>query len=70
MMYCMTLKLKKTAKLPIEDFMSRSDSGGSFKQILTINQVFDILLNFYQTKDWAIALSQNIPPKTGFVVKK
>ena len=60
----------RTAKLPIEDFMSRSDSGGSFKQILTINQVFDILLNFYQTKDWAIALSQNIPPKTGFVVKK
>ena len=59
----------RTAKLPIEDFMSRSDSGGSFKQILTINQVFDVLLSFHQTKDWATALSQNIPPKTGFVIK-
>ena len=58
-----------TAKLPIEDFMSRSESGGTFKQILTINQVFDTLLNFHQTKDWATALSENIPPKTGFVIK-
>ena len=59
-----------TAKLPIDDFMSRSESGGTFKQILTINQVFDILLNFHQTKDWATALSENIPPKTGFVIKE
>ena len=58
----------KTARLPITDYMKRSESG-SFKQILTINQVFDVLLDFHSTGDWSSALGKNIPSKTGFTLK-
>jgi len=57
-----------TARLPIPEYMTRSETG-SYKQILTINQVFDILLKFHETLDWKTALSLNIPLKTGFVLK-
>jgi len=57
-----------TARLPIPEYMTRSGSG-SFKQILTINQVFDILLSYQESLDWKTALSLNVPPKTGFVLK-
>lgn len=58
----------KTARLPITDYMKRAEIG-SFKQILTINQVFDILLDFHASGDWSSALEKNIPPKTGFIMK-
>ena len=58
----------KTARLPITNYMKRAETG-SFKQILTINQVFDILLDFHSSGDWSSALEKNIPPKTGFIVK-
>ena len=48
--------------------MTRSKTG-SFKQILTINQVFDILLKYQETLDWKTALALNVPPQTGFVLK-
>ena len=67
-LYCEAASLK-TARLPIPELMSRSEGGGSFKQILTINQVFDILLHFHQERDWKSALSKHVPAKTGFVVK-
>lgn len=57
-----------TGRLPIPEYMSRSETG-SFKQILTINQVFDIMLKYQETLDWKTALSQNVPLKTGFVLK-
>ncbi len=59
----------RTARLPIQRFMRRrsaESSGG--KQILTINQVFEILLTYYETKDWRAALSRGVPARTGFVV--
>lgn len=67
-LYCEAASLK-TARLPIPELMSRSEKGGSFKQILTINQVFDILLHFHQERDWKSALNKHVPAKTGFVVK-
>ena len=67
-LYCEAASLK-TARLPIPELMSRSEKGGSFKQILTINQVFDILLHFHQGRDWKSALNKHVPAKTGFVVK-
>jgi len=66
-LYCEAARLR-TARLPIPELMSRSEGGGSFKQILTINQVFDILLDFHQKRDWRSALSKHVPAKTGFVV--
>ena len=62
------LKLQ-TGRLPIDEFMARAETG-SYKQILTINQVFDILLMYWETKDWRVALKHNVPPKTGFLLKE
>jgi hypothetical protein len=63
----------RTARLPISRYMRRRtgcDSGGgaTFKQILTINQIFEILLTLYETEDWKVALAKGVPPRTGFVV--
>ena len=57
-----------TARLPIPEHMERAETG-TFKQILTINQVFDVLLDFHENGDWRTALEKNIPPKTGFILK-
>ena len=42
----------------------------AFNQVLTVNQVFDTLLKFHETADWAVALAANVPLKTGFVLKE
>ena len=54
----------KTAKLPIDNYCSRID--GSFKQILTINQVFEILLNKIEGFSWPQVFSQSLPSRIGF----
>jgi len=56
----------RTFRLPIPEYMNKSEKG-SFKQILTINQVFDILLSFYTSSCWRYALTSHVPLKTGFV---
>jgi len=56
-------------KLPIPLYMEKAD-GGTFKQILTVNQVFDILLKFQETKSWPEALVAGVPKRTGFVLKQ
>jgi len=58
----------QTGRLPIEEYMTRGETG-TYKQILTINQVFDILLQYHESGSWVSALHRNIPPKTGFVLK-
>ena len=40
------------------------------EQVLTINQVFDILVEVNSGGGWANALKNNVPPKTGFVIKE
>ena len=59
----------KTAKLPIQEHCERAGSG-TFKQIFTINQVFEILMKKANGSDWPQALSNCIPIKTGFVAKE
>ena len=59
-----------TARLPIQEHCLKNVRGNySFKQILTINQVFDILLAYHHSKDWSSALGNAIPQKVGFVGK-
>jgi len=58
----------RSCKLPIDLYMDKGATG-SFKQILTVNQIFEILLKFYETKDWRVALAAGVPNKTGFVLK-
>ena len=59
-----------TARLPIEEYCSKNSKGNhTFKQILTINQVFDILLSVYSSKNWSDAFGSVIPHRIGFVSK-
>ena len=55
----------------LEEYMTRAwGETATYKHILTINQVFDILLQYHESGSWVSALHRNIPPKTGFVLKK
>ncbi|KAI9087039.1 hypothetical protein K1719_031000 [Acacia pycnantha] len=48
----------QTAKLPIGNFLKMSSS-----QVLTVNQVLEILLKFLETKDWKASFFQVIPQR-------
>lgn len=69
---CKNLKVN-TYSLPIEKYMMRKPSNGSdskiysFNKILAINQVFDILANFFINKDWPKALECGVPKRKGFI---
>lgn len=45
----------QTAKLPIDKYMIRVPHG-KYSKVLTVNQVFDIILTFCQCRDWKKAL--------------
>ena len=55
-----------TARIPIDKYFTRSETG-TFKQVLTINQVVDIILEWHRSKDWVKAISAGLPQRTGFV---
>ncbi|XP_078606008.1 tRNA methyltransferase 10 homolog B-like [Branchiostoma floridae x Branchiostoma japonicum] len=57
-----------TAKLPIDLFMQRQP-GSKGNKILTVNQVFEILLKFYMTRDWRAALPVGLPERKSFILK-
>ncbi|EDO46382.1 predicted protein [Nematostella vectensis] len=60
----------KTARLPLDEYMDMVHSGNhNYSRVLSINQVFDILLKFYETKDWRQALLSGVPARKGFTVK-
>ena len=56
----------KTAKLPIDKYCQRSTQGGSFKQILTINTVFEILLSKFNGLSWTECFDKSLPSRIGF----
>eukprot|EP00471_Norrisiella_sphaerica_P007678 CAMPEP_0184493420 /NCGR_PEP_ID=MMETSP0113_2-20130426/25964_1 /TAXON_ID=91329 /ORGANISM="Norrisiella sphaerica, Strain BC52" /LENGTH=190 /DNA_ID=CAMNT_0026878671 /DNA_START=102 /DNA_END=674 /DNA_ORIENTATION=- len=55
----------KTAQLPIGKFMA-----GATRKVITVNQVFDILLKFQELKDWGKAFSEVMPARKGYRLKK
>jgi len=61
-----------TARLPIDKYMERKRELGnhSYSNVLSVNQVFDILLKFHETQDWRCALQTCIPPRKGLVLKQ
>ncbi len=54
-----------TAKLPITEHCARAESG-SFKQILTLNQVFDILTGVHSGQSWKEVFDEVLPKRIGF----
>lgn len=55
-------------RLPIAEYMSRIDQFGATK-ILTLNQVYDILISVTASGDWEKALGGSVPKRKGFRVK-
>lgn len=53
----------RTARLPIGEFMKLKD-----RKVLTVNQVYEILLSFTVEKDWAKAFDSIIPKRKGGVL--
>uniref|UniRef100_H2Y7H3 tRNA (guanine(9)-N(1))-methyltransferase n=1 Tax=Ciona savignyi TaxID=51511 RepID=H2Y7H3_CIOSA len=58
-----------TRRLPIQEFMRKSGRHKNYSTVFAINQVFDILLNYFATRDWTDALSAAVPPRKGYVFK-
>ena len=59
----------QTAALPILEYMEkdRSNTRHTYKRILSINQVFEILLCFYETNCWKTALGKGMPKRNGYL---
>ena len=59
----------QTAALPILDYMEKdkSNTRHTYKRILSINQVFEILLCFHETNCWKTALQKGIPKRHGYL---
>lgn len=70
---CQNLKIK-TYSLPIEKYMNRKVSNDleaknyNYNKILAINQVFDILANYFVNNDWPKALECGVPKRKGFII--
>ncbi|XP_067303228.1 tRNA methyltransferase 10 homolog B [Pseudorasbora parva] len=59
----------RMARLPIDEYMVKRPNPKNFhSKILAINQVFEILLTFRDTKDWTKALVAGIPPGKGYML--
>uniref|UniRef100_UPI00358FEF17 tRNA methyltransferase 10 homolog B isoform X2 n=1 Tax=Myxine glutinosa TaxID=7769 RepID=UPI00358FEF17 len=59
-----------TARLPILEYMVKNPqaTNNHHSTILSINQVFDILLTYRSTADWRLALQSGVPPRKGYVL--
>ncbi|XP_036891664.1 tRNA methyltransferase 10 homolog B isoform X2 [Sturnira hondurensis] len=60
----------KTARLPIQEYMVRRQNGKNYhSEILTINQVFDILSTYFETQNWPEALKKGVSSRKGYVLQ-
>lgn len=59
----------RSVRLPIEKFCEKSSQSGTFCQVLSINQVFEILLHVGATGDWSEAFAKHLPKRLGFCLK-
>jgi len=57
----------ETARLPILEHATTS-SKSFVKTVLTVNQVFDILMKFRECHDWREALKKGLPNRFGFEI--
>lgn len=58
-----------TARLPIREFMVRAPNSRNYhSETLAINQVFDILSTYYETRSWPAALRAGVSSGKGYVL--
>ena len=55
-------------RLPIREHLERDQSKKGACTILAANQVFEILLKEFETKNWKEALRVGVPPRKGFKI--
>ncbi|KAL9821639.1 tRNA methyltransferase 10 homolog B isoform 2-T2 [Geothlypis trichas] len=58
-----------TARLPIREYMVRAPNSRNYhSETLAINQVFDVLSTFYETRSWPAALRAGVSSGKGYVL--
>ncbi|KFV70782.1 tRNA methyltransferase 10 B [Dryobates pubescens] len=59
----------QTARLPIREYMVKSSSTRNYhSETLAINQVFDVLSTYYETRSWPAALKAGVAAGKGYVL--
>ncbi|KAM5194139.1 tRNA methyltransferase 10 homolog B isoform 3-T5 [Mantella aurantiaca] len=59
----------QTARLPIQEYMVKKENEKNFHtEILAINQVFDVLCTYHETRSWPKALKAGVSLGKGFVL--
>ncbi|KAM6170416.1 tRNA methyltransferase 10 homolog B isoform 2-T2 [Rhynchocyon petersi] len=60
----------QTARLPIQEYMVRSPNGKNYhSEILAINQVFEVLSTYFETRNWPEALKKGVSSGKGYVLQ-
>ncbi|NXK85711.1 TM10B methyltransferase, partial [Formicarius rufipectus] len=59
----------QTARLPIREYMVKAPNSRNYhSETLAINQVFDILCTYYETRSWPAALRAGVSSGKGYVL--
>ncbi|XP_056369264.1 tRNA methyltransferase 10 homolog B [Oenanthe melanoleuca] len=61
----------QTARLPIREYMVRAPNARNYHcETLAINQVFDVLCTYYETRSWPAALRAGVSSGKGYVLRE
>ncbi|NXX14228.1 TM10B methyltransferase, partial [Podargus strigoides] len=59
----------QTARLPIREYMVKTVNTKNYhSETLAINQVFDVLSTYYETRSWPAALKAGVSSGKGYVL--
>ncbi|XP_010113824.1 PREDICTED: tRNA methyltransferase 10 homolog B, partial [Chlamydotis macqueenii] len=59
----------QTARLPIREYMVKTVNTKNYhSETLAINQVFDVLSTYYETRSWSAALKAGVSSGKGYVL--
>ncbi|NXX28208.1 TM10B methyltransferase, partial [Nicator chloris] len=59
----------QTARLPIREYMVKAPNSRNYhSETLAINQVFDVLSTYYETRSWPAALRAGVSSGKGYML--